>query len=337
MNYKHKKYLFKYGRAQRLITWLKRIQMSRSENVSLYKVLKIFSKNVEEDDVLDRANGVAYNFILAIFPTIIFLFTLIPYITSLVPEVNTKSIMDFLSTMMPASMYDVIAVTIEDIIGNSRGGLLTFGALFALYLATNGMMALIRAFNACYKTEERRSVIKTRLIATGLTLNLAFAIFLAVILLVVGQFVLDYVLANLPKFHWLDLDDYTLYLILALRFIVIFLVFFFAIATIYYFAPTVHYDWRFFSLGSIIATLGILGVSYGFSYYVTNFGSYNKVYGSIGVLIALMIWVQLVTTVLLFGYQIDASLHEAKRKAALWEARKNKHKILGKKKITAAE
>ncbi len=324
MNYRHKKYLFKYGRGQRLISWLKKIPMSRSKNVSLYKVLKIFSKNVKQDDVLDRANGVAYNFILAIFPTIIFLFTLIPYITSLVPEVNTKSIMEFLSTMMPASMYDVIAVTIEDIIGNSRGGLLTFGVLFALYLATNGMMALMRAFNACYKTEEKRSVIKTRLIATGLTLNLAFVIFLAVILLVVGQFVLDYVLANLPEFPWLDLKDYTLYLILALRFVVIFLVFFFAIASIYYFAPTVHYDWRFFSLGSIVATLGILGVSYGFSYYVTNFGSYNKVYGSIGVLIALMIWVQLVTTVLLFGYEIDASIHEAKRNAALWAARKNK-------------
>jgi membrane protein len=322
MTYKYKKYLFKYGQGQRAINWLKKVPMSRSENVSLYKVIKIFLKNVREDDVMDRANGVSYNFILAIFPTIIFLFTLIPYITSIVPEVNTQSIMAFLSTMMPPSMYDVIASTIEDIIGNSRGGLLTFGVLFALFLATNGMMALMRAFNSCYKTEEKRGVIKTRLIATGLTLNLAFVLFLAVILLVVGQIVLDYVLAHLPEFRWLDFDDYTVYMILVLRFIVIFIVFFFAIATVYYFGPTVHYDWRFFSLGSVLATLGILGVSYGFSYYITNFGSYNKVYGSIGVLIALMIWVQLVTTVLLFGYEIDASLHEAKRNAARWAARK---------------
>jgi len=322
MKYKHRKYVFKYGQVQRFVGWMRKIPMSRKEDVSLYKVLKIFSHNIKDDEVLDRANGVAYNFILAIFPTIIFLFTLIPYITSLVPEVNTESIMEFLSTMMPVSMYDVIAVTIEDIIDNSRGGLLTFGALFALYLATNGMMALMRAFNACYKTQEKRSVLKTRLIATGLTLNLAFVLFLAIILLVVGQFILDYVLAHLPEFHWLDIDAYTVYMLFAVRFIVIFIVFFFAIATIYYFAPTVHYDWRFFSLGSVIATLAILGVSYGFSYYVTNFGSYNKVYGSIGVLIALMIWVQLVTTVLLFGYEIDASIHEAKLKAALWAARK---------------
>lgn len=322
MKYRYKKYLFKYGQGKRAISWLKRVSMSRTEDVSLYKVLKVFMRNIREDDVFDRANGVSYNFILAIFPTIIFLFTLIPYITTLVPEVNTQSIMEFLSTMMPGSMYDVIASTIEDIVGNSRGGLLTFGVLFALFLATNGMMALMRAFNACYKTEEKRGVLKTRLIATGLTLNLALVLFLAVILLVVGQIVLDYTLAHLPEFSWLDLNDYTVHMLLVLRFAVIFIVFFIAIATVYYFGPTVHYDWKFFSLGAFLATLGTLGVSYGFSYYITNFGSYNKVYGSIGVLIALMIWVQLVTTVLLLGYEIDASLHEAKRDAARRAARK---------------
>lgn len=322
MKYKYKKYLFRYGQGQRLVNWLKRIPMSRKENVSLYKVLKIFFKNIREDDLLDKANGVSYNFILSIFPTIIFLFTLIPYISNVVPEVNTQSIMEFLSSMMPPSMYEVVATTIEDIIGNSRGGLLTFGVLFALFLATNGMMALMRAFNSCYRTEEKRGVIKTRLIATGLTLNLAFVLLLAVLLLVVGQIVLDYVLSHLQDFRWLNIDDYTVQLLLVLRFIVIFTVFFFAIATIYYFGPTVQHDWKFFSLGSILATLGSLGVSYGFSFYITNFGSYNKVYGSIGALIALMIWVQLVTTVLLFGYEIDASIHEAKRKAFTWRRRR---------------
>jgi membrane protein len=97
--------------------------------------------------------------------------------------------------------------------------------------------------------------------------------------------------------------------LLVLRFAVIFLVFFFAISSIYYFGPAVHYNWKFFSIGSWVATLGCLAVSYGFSYYVTNFGSYNKVYGSIGALIALMIWIQLLTVVLLFGYEINASLH----------------------------
>lgn len=322
MKYSHKKYLFKYGQGQRFVSLLRGVHMSKKQKVSLYSVIKIFFKNIKEDDVMDRANGVAYNFILAIFPTIIFLFTLIPYISNVVPEVNTASIMEFLGSMMPPSMFEVVASTIEDIIGNSRGGLLTFGVLFALFLATNGMMALMRAFNACYNTKEKRGMIKTRLIATALTLNLSLVLFLAVVLLVVGQLVLNYVLGNLPEFPWLNVDEYTLYLLFVLRFVVIFIVFFLAIATIYYFGPAIHYEWRFFSLGSLMATFATMGVSYGFSYYITHFGSYNKVYGSIGVLIALMIWVQLVTTVLLFGYEIDASIHEAKSKAALWEARK---------------
>jgi membrane protein len=113
------------------------------------------------------------------------------------------------------------------------------------------------------------------------------------------------------------LDGYSIYLIKLLRFVVIFIVFFVAISFIYYFGPAIHYNWSFFSIGSLVATLAGLAISYGFSYYVTNFGSYNKVYGSIGVLIALMVWVQLLTTVLLFGYEINASLHYGRKVEAI--------------------
>jgi membrane protein len=269
---------------------------------------------------MDRANGVAFNFILAIFPAIIFLFTLIPFVSTYFPEVNTESIMAFFRELIPRSMYDVTATTILDIVSNQRGGLLTLGFVFAMYLSTNGMMALMRAFNACYKTIENRSGIKTRLIATALTFNMAIVLFLAIILLVVGEFVLDYLLSY--QIEWIDLDAYTVYMLFVLRFFVIFIVFLLSISTIYYFGPSIHYNWRFFSVGSLVATLLILTVSYGFSYYVTNFGTYNKVYGSIGVMIAMMVYIQLITVVLLIGYEINASIHEAIRAEALWKARK---------------
>jgi membrane protein len=99
-------------------------------------------------------------------------------------------------------------------------------------------------------------------------------------------------------------------------------VFFLVIASMYYFGPAIHYNWRFFSIGSTVATFLILGVSYGFSYYITNFGTYNKVYGSIGVLIALMIWIQLITIVLLAGYELNASIHDSRRKESIRQARK---------------
>lgn len=321
MKYRHRKRILKFPSLRHGRNWMKRIRFKRYHNLSLYTFTRIFTHNIEEDEILDRANGVAFNFILAIFPFVIFLFTLIPYVTAYFPDVNKESILTFLGEMMPSSMFDVVSDTIVDIVSNQRGGLLTFGFIFALFLATNGMLALMRAFNACYRTVEARNIWKMRLTATGLTLLLSLVLFVAIILLVVGQLIINYVISHAQEFSQFNLDQITIYSLLLMRFVVIFVVFFVTISFIYYFGPAVHYNWRFFSIGSLLATLGCLAVSYGFSYYVTNFGSYNKVYGSIGALIALMVWVQLLTTVLLFGYEINASLHYGSKEQALRSSR----------------
>ncbi len=322
MKFKHKKFVLQWSPVWLFVTWMRKIRFKKKEDVSLYKIFKVFLKNLREDEIMDRSNGVAFNFILATFPAIIFLFTVIPYVGNYFPEITTDSIMAFIKDVVPTNFYDVISTTVFDIVSIQRGGLLTFGFLTAMYLSTNGMMALMRAFNACYKTVENRSGWKTRLIAAGLTLNMTLVLFLAVVLLVVGQFVMDYLLTNIEKLDLVNLDDFTVNLIFILRFVVIFIVFFLAISTIYYFGPAIHYNWRFFYIGSHSATQLALGVSYVFSLYVTNFGTYNKVYCSIGVLIALMVWIQLITVVLLIGYEINASVHEAIRDQALWNARK---------------
>jgi membrane protein len=279
-----------------------------------------------DDDILDRANGVAFNFILAIFPAVIFLFTMIPYITTFYPGINTESIMQFLGDQIPPSMFEVISPTLHDIISIQRGGLLSLGFFFSFYLSTNGMMALMRAFNACYRTIENRGAVKTRLIATALTMNMAIALLLASLLLIVGQLVLEYVMAHVPEFDWLDTGSFAVFLLFALRFLAVFIAFFLAISSIYYFGPAIHYNWRFFSIGSWLATLLSIAVSYGFSFYITNFGTYNKVYGSIGALIALMVLIQLLTIVLLVGYEVNTSIHDAIRKEALWNSRMHRMK-----------
>ncbi len=317
MKYVTRKRILHFSSARTTRLWLKNIKLKRHDNLSLYKFLKIFFFNISEDEILDRANAVAFNFILAIFPAIIFLFTLIPYISHYFPEITTGTIMKFMSEIIPDSMYSVASSTILDIVSKHRGGLLTFGFLLAAYLSTNGMMSLMRAFNACYRTVEKRNWLKARLTATGLTLMLSVVIISAVALLIAGQFGLNYATEHLEQFSQMNLDQYTIYLFFVLRFVIVFVVFFIAISSIYYFAPAVHYNWSFFSIGSNIATLAILALSYGFEYYVSNFSSYNKVYGSIGVLIALMAWVQLVTIILLFGYEINASLHYARKMEAI--------------------
>jgi membrane protein len=332
MKYKHKRLILEWHPARLMLAWMKKIRFQNHEDVSLYRIVKRFLHNLQDDEIMDRANGVAFNFILAIFPAIIFLFTLIPYVTRYFPELNRESIMDFFhsladSGLMPPNMVEVASGTILDIVSNQRGGLLTLGFLFALILSTNGMLALMRAFNACYKTIENRSAFKMRLIAMGLTVNMTLVLFLTIILLVVGQLATEYLLSNVQTIVSYNLSSFEVNLLFGLRFVIIFITFFLAISTIYYFGPAIHYNWRFFSIGSLVATLLCLAVSYGFSYYITNFATYNKVYGSIGVLIALMVWVQLITVVLLVGYEINASIHDSIRAEALWKARKYRKEL----------
>ncbi|MGK7392844.1 MAG: YihY/virulence factor BrkB family protein [Candidatus Cyclobacteriaceae bacterium M2_1C_046] len=300
-------YIYESSAFSWLIDLLKNIRFKRYDDLSLYRVLEVFIEKVSKDEILDRANGVAFSFALSIFPAVIFLFTLTPYIHEVIPQVSRESILEFMGGLMPSTMYTPIHDTIEDVVSNRRQGLLTFGAIFALFLATNGMTALMKAFNACYKTVERRGFFKTRLVATGLTIMLAFVLFLAIVLIVIGDIFIDFV----THLNWINLEDYVVYMIFVVRFMVIFIVFFIAISSIYYFGPAVHYNWRFFSAGSLLATLLAIAVSYGFSYYVSNFADYNRFYGSIGVLIALMIWQLLLTVVLLIGYELNASFHHA--------------------------
>lgn len=292
-----------------IIRVLESIRFRNYDNVNLFQVLKIFIKKIVKDDIIHHAYAVSFNFTLAIFPAVLFLFTLIPFIHSFIPEVDTDGILAFIGQIMPPSMFEQVDSTIHDIISNTRGGLLTFGAVFSLYLAANGVQTLMQAFNACYKTVEKRSYIKTRLIAIALTIMLAFSLILAIILLIVGSFMIE----SLNDIQWFDIDQYTVYMLLLIRFIVMFAVYYLAVSFIYYFGPSVHYNWRFFSFGSMLSTLLGLAASYAFSYYITSFGTYNKLYGSIGVLIALMIWQLILTVTLLLGYELNASFHQANR------------------------
>ena len=124
MKYVTRKRILQYTKARAGRNWLKNIKFKNHENLSLYKFIKIFFHNIEEDEILDRANGVSFNFIMAIFPTVIFFFNLIPYISVYFPTINQVNIMDFIQELLPPSMFQEISSTIIDIINNQRGGLL---------------------------------------------------------------------------------------------------------------------------------------------------------------------------------------------------------------------
>jgi membrane protein len=288
-----------------LVRFLKSIKI-RDGKASLYRILIIFIDKVGDNQLLDRAYGVAFNFTLSIFPSIIFLFTLIPFLHEFIPSVSQGEILHFLEDVMPHSVFEVMAETLYDTVQIRREGLMSFGVLFALFLATNGVNSLMQTFNMSYKTVENRSFIKTRLIALFLTILLAFALIVGVVFLIVGQIMLNWVVEI-----GVVTEDLLVFIIVLLRFLVVFIIFYSAIASIYFWGPAIHDKWRFFSMGSILATGLCLLVSFGFSFYVANFGTYNKVYGSIGALIALMIWQWLMSFILLMGFEFNASIDRA--------------------------
>ncbi len=290
----------------RFVAFLQRIKLGKAQ-VGLYDAIVIFLEKMSSDKLLSKANGVAFSFTMAIFPAIIFLFTLVPFIQNFFPDVTTEVIIGFLEDILPKDLYAAADSTIHDIIAIKRGGLLSFGFILALFLSTNGMNSLMSAFNACYKTKETRGILKMRFIAAGLIFILALSVIAAVALLVVGQQFL-----NDSEIRSMVADKISIDLVFILRFVVMFAIFQIAISFIYYFAPAVHKRWHFFSIGSVFSALTCILASFGLFYYVNNFGTYNTLYGSIGALLVLMVWLFLLSLILLVGFEMNAAIDKVK-------------------------
>lgn len=295
-----------------LIQISRNIMLDRKQGLSLYYIGLFVGREFKENNVNAESKAVAYNFTLAVFPAIIFLFTLIPYLTQYLPTVNGQpyDIMEFFRENTPKTLFPFVESTITDIVSNKHDGLLSFGAVLALFMSTNGMMSLIGAFNRCYRTAETRNVIVARLIALALNLVLIVVMVVGMVAIVFGNSIIEAL-----KDHFAFAEDVMSWLHLAdgLRFGVFFLLYFIGISLIYYLAPSVQKRWKFFSHGSFIASVMSVLVSLAFSYYIDNFATYNKVYGSIGALIAFMIWIQWMSLTLLVGFEINAGIDRARR------------------------
>ncbi|MCP9754265.1 YihY/virulence factor BrkB family protein [Lacihabitans sp. CCS-44] len=271
--------------------------------VSLYIFITILYKKIVNFDLDQRAAAVSFSFMLAVFPGTIFLFTLIPYI----PIQNLEVlIMDFLKNLMPEGLYESVSNTIQEIISRPRLDILSFGFAFAIFAATNGMSSLMRAFNMALKQREKRSYIKARWIAFLLTSLLIVVLLTAIIVLIVGKITLNYITRK--EFVGQNINIWGINI---LGYASIFIIFFFGISCIYYFAPAMHKKLKFFNFGALFASiLSILATNL-FSFYLENFNSYNRLYGSIGTLIAIMVWIYLIALILILGFELNISFLSA--------------------------
>ncbi|MFD1466791.1 YihY/virulence factor BrkB family protein [Hymenobacter caeli] len=284
---------------RRVIVGLKRLRLFGGR-ASLYDVIDRMLLELRLDSLEKRAAYMAFNLTVAVFPTIIFLFTLIPYLR--IPNLS-EDILQFLADFMPPELYSATASTIEDIVNIKHGTLLSFGFGTALVLSSNGIMALLDAFEKKYPSFKHRSYIRKRLIAIALTFILAFILVLAIAGIFFGTYLIDGLV-----FYEIVPERYTDLVVSLVRYGSLLALFLSTTCVIYYFVPPVHDKWPLLSAGAVVATLLIFLVSFLFTLYVRIFDSYNHFYGSIGALVGFMVWLEFVCMTLIIGFEVNVSM-----------------------------
>jgi membrane protein len=229
--------------------------------------------------------------------------------------------MSLIALILPAEAYAAVNTTLLDIVKNQNSGLLSFGFVFALIFATNGVHTLMVAFNKSSLISETRSWLRQRLVAVFLTILISFALIFGLVIMTIGEYIIDFLKSEL-RFQ----DSIWLYLLNLGRWLILIIIYFVTIASLYRYGPANAKKWKFFSAGSWMATILAVLTFWGFSYYINNFGTYNKLYGSIGTLIVLMIWLYLNSLIILVGFELNASIDLSKRSIKIIKPRFNSFK-----------
>lgn len=279
---------------------------------NLYDLGYIFIQQLKKDDINERAGSMAFSFTVALFPLLLFLLNLIPYLQNFIPYVTTDNILLFIQDILPGEIYSQMENTIMDIVSKPRQSLLSLGFFFALFASTQGVISMMGSFNSVYQTRENRGFFQSRIIAVGIVVSLVIAIFSASTIMIVGGIAIEKI-KELQLFN----SDFLIFLFHSLKFVVLLMVFYFTSALIFRFAPVVHDKWHFFSIGANFAGILITLAFYGFTFYLNNFASYNKLYGSIGTLLALMLWLYITSLIILISFEVNVTLdliEEEKRK-----------------------
>ncbi len=288
-----------------VIAFTKRISLPGFEGIPIFNVAEFFLKAVFRGDIQIRSRAIAFSFFLALFPSIIFLFTLIPYVPI---EGFQAQVLGLIQYLTPYNTYEAARETIEEIINRQNSGLLSFGFLFALFVSTNGVNSLLNSFNRSLHYLEKRKGFKQRLVAIYLTLLLAILVFIAIVLILSTEIALHFI-----SIHLINISQSSVTLLLLGKYFVLIILCFTAVSSLYYFGPSGgRKKWRFFSPGSILATLLIALTSVVFNFFIQHFGQFNKVYGSIGTLIVILIYINFNCLQLLIGFELNNAIAKAK-------------------------
>lgn len=287
----------------------KKIILPGFDKVPLYDVVVFFFQQVKKVGMSDRASSISFNFLMAIPSGAIFLFTLIPYLP--ISTQITDELLVLTRTFAPnQNTYLLVKNFLDDFLNTPRTGLLSVGFILAIYYASNAIMGMMRSFNRSLLHVNKRNFFADRIMAIRMTTVIILLIIVTITLLITQGTIFSYLMEK-----WEIKSELVQYLIHALRWIFIVMVIFYGIGFIYKYAPAISKRWRLASPGAILATVLIVLSTYGFSFYVNNFSSYNKVYGSIGTILILMLLIYINSFILLVGYELNVSIHSLKAMA----------------------
>jgi membrane protein len=287
-------------RSERFQDRLKKITFPGFEGIPVYDVVHRFREEIKDDALSIRASSISYFFILALFPSIIFFFSLIPYVP--IDHFDSK-ILNGLKGILPNGIFSILETTIHDIVSVQRGGLVSINFFLALFVASNGVNSIMRAFDKMNHTFKKRNFIEKKIAAIQILILICMQLIIAFLLIIKGKEFIQFIL------NWLNTEDAVIsFVVRFTKTLLILFSFFNIFALIYYFGPSVKKRYRYFSVGATFATLFSILMSVVFKFYTSYLNNFNRLYGSLGIMIVIMLLIYLNALVLLFGFELNNSI-----------------------------
>ena len=295
-----------------LVRFFKKIKLPGLEGLSFYDLLELYITGIVKGALSARASAIAYSFFTALFPFLLFILIIIPYI----PIDDFKiEFLRFLESFLPPNTSDFFFENIfENIDHTQRGGLLSSVFVLSVILMANGVNAVFSGFENSYHEQLSRNVFKQYIYA--LSIALILSLLLVITIAVLGYFQI-YIVQGLfgvleekgyqvgaQSVYWTNVAKYLFSVIMV----------YMATATLYYFGTLEGRNSKFFSVGALFTTFLIISTSYFFGVYIENFSQYNKLYGSIGGLLILLLYLWINASILLLGYELNATINELKKR-----------------------
>ncbi|MFO7658079.1 MAG: YihY/virulence factor BrkB family protein [Bacteroidales bacterium] len=297
------KFRFFKNKTEKLTSYFENISFPGSGGVPVPDVISFFIRGLTKGSLNIRASAIAFNFMLALGPALIFLLSTIPYLP--IKDFRNE-MLEIFNEIIPTNSYIALEALIDQLFIKSSG-MQVFGFLVAFFFAQKGINGMIEAFNVTYHTIETRPWLQRRVIAILLGFILFILVTVALSLLFFNKVFINKLVEN----DFIK-ADFTYFLFLTGRWFIITILTFISISFFYYLGPSRKTCWRFFTAGSILATFLTILASVGFSYFVNHFAQFNRFFGSIGALVALMLWMNFNALTLLIGFELNASIKNAR-------------------------